>query len=131
MKLVQRLLYYTRVDLWLPEDDKDWHCPLLVTPREKVTKNWRTGAPDKLEERREKIKGQDPGQSRDLPSIYTSASQPTGSGGSWSSRGSWHAAASAWAASSWRGAEGAATVTREHALVVVAEVHSWTGSCRP
>ena len=27
VKLVQRLLYYTRQDLWLSDSDKEWHYP--------------------------------------------------------------------------------------------------------
>ena len=49
-----------------------------------------------------------------------------GSGGSWSARGSWQATAGAWAASSWRGAEGATTITRERATAA-SEVQSWAG----
>ena len=30
-KHVQRLFYYTTSDLWLSDEDKDWHYPLLVT----------------------------------------------------------------------------------------------------
>ena len=36
-KFVQRLLYYTHADLWLSDDDKDWHYPLLVTLRQQGT----------------------------------------------------------------------------------------------
>ena len=39
--LVQRLLYYTRQDLWLSDSDKEWHYSLLITLREKDRKNWR------------------------------------------------------------------------------------------
>ncbi len=35
VKLVQRIPYYTTSDLWLSEQDKDWHFPLLITLREK------------------------------------------------------------------------------------------------
>ena len=35
VKLVQRLLYYTRQDLWLSDSDKEWHYPLLITLRDK------------------------------------------------------------------------------------------------
>ena len=35
VKLVQRLLHYTRQYLWLSESDTEWHYPLLIThPRE-------------------------------------------------------------------------------------------------
>ena len=77
-----------------------------------------------------KAKGK--GTSQQAPSLYARPSTPGWSGGSWSSsRGSWQAAASAWAASSWRGAEGTTTTTRERATGAVAEVQPWTGSCRP
>ena len=35
VKLVQRLLCYTRAGLWLSDGANDWHYPLLVTLREK------------------------------------------------------------------------------------------------
>ena len=38
VKLGHRLLYYAHADLWLSDDDKDWHYPLLVTLREQGTK---------------------------------------------------------------------------------------------
>ena len=41
IKLVQRLLYYTAADLWLSDEDKGWHYPILITLREKDRKNWR------------------------------------------------------------------------------------------
>ena len=41
VQLVQRLLHYTAYDLWLSEEDKDWHYPLLITIRDKTTRNWR------------------------------------------------------------------------------------------
>ena len=41
IKLVQRLLYFTASDLWLSENDKDWHLPLLITLREKDRHSWR------------------------------------------------------------------------------------------
>ena len=40
-KLAQRLFYYTTTDLWLSDEDKDWHYPFLITLREKDRKNWR------------------------------------------------------------------------------------------
>ena len=40
VQLVQRRLCYT-ADLWLSEKDKDWHDPLLITIRDKTTRNWR------------------------------------------------------------------------------------------
>ena len=86
VKLAQRLLYNTRAGLWLSEEGKDWHYPLLITLTEKATKNWRTRALDKLEERREKRNGNGKGKSRELPALYTNASQPSGKGGSWSSQ---------------------------------------------
>ena len=51
VKFVQRFLYYNLVDRWLSDEEKDWHCPLLVTLREnKANNNWRQRAPDNLEE---------------------------------------------------------------------------------
>ena len=41
VNLVQRLLYYTRQDLWLSESGQEWHYPLLITLREKDRNNWR------------------------------------------------------------------------------------------
>ena len=112
----------------MSEEDNDWHDPLHILIREQATKDWRIRKLAKLIERQERRKGKGKGKSRELPSLYTSTSPQGGSGGSWSSRGSWQAAASAWAASSWRGAEGAATVTRERATEVAVEVQTWTGS---
>ena len=43
MKLGQRLLYFTTSDLWLSEEDKDWHYPLLVTLRVKLRKTGEAG----------------------------------------------------------------------------------------
>ena len=54
VELVQRLLYYTRQDLWLSESDKDWHYPLLITLREKDWKNWRNRSIEAWEARWEK-----------------------------------------------------------------------------
>ncbi len=48
--------------------------------------------------------------------------------GSKTSSGSWQATAGAWAASQWRGAEGATPVTRERVTDAVAEVTTWSGS---
>ena len=82
--------------------------------------------------RKARNQGKGKGQKQQAPSLYERPATQGWSGGSWSSsRGPWQAAASAWAASSWRGAKGAATVTRERATGVVVEVQPWTGSCRP
>jgi len=43
VKLVQRLLYYTRQDLWLSDSDKEWHYPLLLTLRENIVRTGGTG----------------------------------------------------------------------------------------
>ena len=59
--------------------------------------------------------------------MYGSAAQSSGGGGFWPCRGSWQAAAGAWAASSWRGADGAAPATRERARDVAAEVQTRAG----
>ena len=126
-KLVQRLVYYTRSGHWLSEEDKDWHCPLLVTLREKAKTNWRTRAPNKLNERTDKRKGQGREKSTQLLPLFDTAAQSNG-GGSGTSRGSWQAAAGAWAAWSWRGAEGATPVTRERAPDAADEVQSITGT---
>ena len=48
--------------------------------------------------------------------------------GSGSSSGYWQAAVGTWAASQWRGAEGAAPVMRERAIDVVVEVQTCSGS---
>ena len=108
VKLVQRLLYYTRQDLWLSESGKEWHYPLLITLREKDRKNWRNRRIEawearwKKERNRKKGKGKT-GQYRACPSVWDS------------SPSAWQAAAgAAWSASQWRGAEGA-DVTRERA----------------
>ena len=52
VKLVQRLLHYSSHDLWLSEEDKDWHYPLLITIRDKTTRNWRERKPEKLAARK-------------------------------------------------------------------------------
>ena len=54
VKLVQRLVYYTRQDLWLSDSDKEWHYPLCVTLREKDRKNWRNRRIEAWEARWEK-----------------------------------------------------------------------------
>ena len=54
VELVQRLLYYTRQDLWLSDSDKGWHYPLLITLREKDRKNWRNKSIEAWEARWEK-----------------------------------------------------------------------------
>ena len=41
VKLLQGLLHYSSHDLWLSEDDKDWHYPPIITIRDKTTRNWR------------------------------------------------------------------------------------------
>ena len=51
VKLVHRLLYYTPADLWLSDEDKDWHYPVLATLQEKnkiigeagQSRNWKRG----------------------------------------------------------------------------------------
>ncbi|MFM7978080.1 MAG: hypothetical protein ACKPKO_02085, partial [Candidatus Fonsibacter sp.] len=53
VKLVQRLLYYTCSDLWLSEQDKDWHYPLLITLRQKEKNNWRNRSLLALQRRQE------------------------------------------------------------------------------
>jgi hypothetical protein len=54
VKLVQRLLYYTRQELWLSDSDKEWHYPLLIYLREKDRKNWRNRSIEAWEARWEK-----------------------------------------------------------------------------
>ena len=54
VKLVQQLLYYTRQDLWLSENYKEWHYPLLITLREKDRNNWRNRSIEAWEARWEK-----------------------------------------------------------------------------
>ena len=54
VKLVQRLLYYTRQDLWMSESDKEWHYSLLITLREKDRKNWRNRSIEAWEARWDK-----------------------------------------------------------------------------
>ena len=113
--------------LWLSEEDKDWHDPLLTTLREKRKQNWRTRSATGLEGRGQ-MKGLGRGSSRELPSAYGGTGQSS-RGGPWSVRATWQAAASAWAASSWQGADDAAPITRERALGSAAEVQS--GTWRP
>ena len=60
------------------------------------------------------------GKTRAQPSIYGRGSGP--------SSGSWQAAVGAWVAPQWRGAEGAALVTRERVTDVLVEVDTWSGS---
>ena len=45
VKLVQRLFRDSAHVLWLSEEDKDWHCSLLTTIRDKSTRNWRERLP--------------------------------------------------------------------------------------
>ncbi len=54
VKLVQRLLYYTRQYIWLSDSDKEWHYPLLITLREKDRNNWRNMSIEAWEARWEK-----------------------------------------------------------------------------
>ena len=70
-KLVQRLLRYTKSGLWLSEEDKDWHYPLLVTIRE-TTKNWRSRKTEKHATRNSKEEKQ--GQ-RQIPTSPVSVRQ--------------------------------------------------------
>ena len=70
-KLVRRLLYYTRQDLWFSESDKEWHYPLLLTLRDKDRKNWRNRSIEAWAARWEKERNrkQGKGKHRTIQSI--------------------------------------------------------------
>ena len=61
LRLVHRLLYLTRTDMWLSTEDKDWHNPLLIPLRENHKRNWRNPDPEKEKERRQRRKGKGQG----------------------------------------------------------------------
>ena len=58
IKLVQRLLYYTTTDFWLSDEYNNLHYPLLITIRDKTTRNWRERKPETLAARKARKQGQ-------------------------------------------------------------------------
>ena len=69
VKLVQRLLHYTPSDLWLSEEDQDWHYPLHITIRDQTTKNWRGRKQEKSATIKARQQGKGIGEAQKTPSL--------------------------------------------------------------
>ena len=50
IKVSERVKHLDRPDLWLGENDTDWHIPILLTLREYAFRNWRKRSAPKCRE---------------------------------------------------------------------------------
>jgi len=77
----ERALQIDRRDLWLGENDTDYHRPMFITIRNFATKNYRYRAQAKIEERRQKQKekkGKGKGKTSGAPSTSSSSWDTSG-----------------------------------------------------
>ena len=94
----ERALQIDRRDLWLGENDTDYHRPMFITVRNFATKNFRYRAQSKIDERKQKQrekKGKGKGKSTTAATSSSSSSWDTSSWTRTAATWTWYASSSA------------------------------------